>query len=190
MRRALALLTAVILLTGSGAFAQTLEGVSQEQIDAAFRDLSEVYGSPVVRVDQARAICNEEQYMFECAEIGKRHGLFPKEREKEVEAILDELKGQGVEELKSCGSTACIIEVATKIARDLSAENPSLARAIELTPQFVREKRAFVEAASEVGVDFDECRAMDPNTASVELLRGCAKLAKHESVERYIPEED
>lgn len=190
MKRLLTIVAATLFLVTGVAYAQMPEDISQEQIDAALRDLSEIYGSSVVRTDQARAICNQEQYMIECAEIGKRHSLFADEREEEVDAILDELKGKVVEELKQCGNTECLIEVATKIARDLIAENPSLAREVELTPQLVAEKRAIVETAREVGVNFDECRSMDPDTASVELLRACVRLARHEDMQRYIPEED
>ena len=39
------------------------DGVTEEQMNAAFKDLSVVYGAPVVRLDQAKAICNEEKYV-------------------------------------------------------------------------------------------------------------------------------
>ena len=178
-----------IIFAASFAFAQTSD-VSQETMDAALSELSDLYGSPVVRPDQARAICNEEQYMVECAQIGKKYGLFPKERELEVDALLIEFKGKVVQELKQCGSTECLIELATQIARQLSGKNPTLARDIDLTVQKVGEKQSIVDTARSIGVDIEECRAMDPDSASVELLRGCARLAKHERVRDYIPEEN
>ena len=181
-------LVALSLLTSSFVFAQ--EGPSEDSMQVALEDLSAIYGSPVVRVDQARAICNQEQYMVECANIGKKHGLFPKEREREVDAILSKVKGKVVDELKRCGDTDCLITVAARIARELSTANPTLAREVDLTPQDVQEKRSIIEASKSVGVDIDECRTMDPDTASVELLRSCAKLAKHESIQQYIPEEE
>ena len=172
------------------ASAQTLpEGTSQEQIDAALTDLSTVYGSPVVRIDQAKAICNQEQYFVECAEIGQKHDLFTEERAEQVDALLDELQGEAINELKQCSDVACLVEAATAIARRLSANNAALARTVELTPAKVGEKKAIVDTAKSLGVDFEACRTMDPEMAEVELLRGCARLARHENVEKYISEE-
>ncbi|MDO8624186.1 MAG: hypothetical protein Q7R54_02410 [bacterium] len=173
------------------AFAQTAlpEGVTQVQMDAALSDLSEVYGSPVVRVDQAKAICNEEQYLEDCAKIGQKHELFSEDRSEQVDAVLVELKGDSIEKLKQCSDVACLVEVATSMASRLNRNNPTIARAVELTPQKVGEKRGIVEAAASLGVDIEACRTMDPDTASIELLRGCARLAKHENVQKYIPEE-
>ena len=97
MKRITLLFGVSILLTATAAFAQTLpEGVTQAQMDAALSDLSALYGSPVVRVDQAKAICNQEQYLVDCAKIGQKHGLFPKERAEQVDTLLTELKGQSV----------------------------------------------------------------------------------------------
>lgn len=170
------------------AHAQALPpGVTQEQMDAALLELSEVYGSSVVRADQARAICNEEQYMLECAKIGKKHGLFPKEEIKRVDSVLATLKGDTVEKMKACESVECLVGVATSLAKEISSTNPELAKALDLTPKKVEEKRVIVETAKEIGVDFEECRAMDPDTASLELLRGCARLAKNERIREYIP---
>ncbi|OGG80508.1 hypothetical protein A3A39_00300 [Candidatus Kaiserbacteria bacterium RIFCSPLOWO2_01_FULL_54_13] len=177
----------LLVLSTSSVFAQ--EGPSEESMRAALEDLSAIYGSPVVRIDQASAICNQEQFMVECANIGKKHGLFPEEREQQVNSILLRLKGRVVDELKLCGDTECLINVATRIARELSAANPTLAREVDLTPQDVQDKRSIIEVSKSVGVDIEECRTMDPDTASVELLRACAKLAKHERIQQYIPEE-
>ena len=179
-----------LLLVAATAFAQTAlpEGVSQEQIDGALSDLSEVYGFPVVRVDQAKAICNEEQYLEDCAKIGQKHELFSEDRSEQVDAVLVELKGDSIEKLKQCSDVACLVEVASSIAGRLNKEHPAIARAVELTPQKVGEKRGIVEAAASLGVDIEACRTMDPDTASIELLRGCARLAKHENVQKYIPE--
>src|SRR3989338_2226616 len=109
MKRITLLFGVSILLTATAAFAQTLpEGVTQVQMDAALSDLSTLYGSPVTRVDQAKAICNQEQYFIECAQIGQKHGLFREERAEQVDALLTELKGGVVDELKQCGSTECL----------------------------------------------------------------------------------
>src|SRR3989344_1052480 len=172
------------------AFAQTAlpEGVTDAQMSSALEDLSAVYGAPVVRLDQAKAICNEEQYIVDCAEIGKKHDLFSDDRTKQVTALLTELKGETVEKLKQCEDVACLVDVAASLAGRLNSGNPSVARAVELTPQKVQEKRDIVNAAKSLGVDIEACRTMDPDTASIELLRGCARLAKHENVQKYVPQ--
>src|SRR3990167_10506505 len=133
MKRAL-LVLAVLLLAAQFASADTLPaGVSQAQMDAAMRELSSLYGSPVVRTDQAKAICNQEKYLVECAEIGRRNGLFPKERAAKVDALLDNLKGEMVGKLKACDSVECLVDVARSMSQNLSASNPTLARAVDLT---------------------------------------------------------
>ena len=192
MRKILALAWAIGVFGMAGvALAQTAlpDGVTEEQMNAAFKDLSAVYGAPVVRLDQAKAICNEEKYVTDCAQIGKKHDLFSDERTKQVDTLLTEFKGEAVEKLKQCSDAACLVEVATSIARRLNSGNPSVARAVELTPQKVGEKRTIVETAKSIGVDIEACRTMDPDTATVELLRSCARLAKHENVQKYIPQE-
>ncbi len=173
------------------AFAQTAlpEGVTEEQMNSAFKDLSSVYGAPVVRLDQAKAICNEEKYIVDCAEIGKRHELFPDERTKQVDALLSEFKGDAVEKMKACTDVACLVDVAMSIASRLGSRNPAVAKTVELTVEKVKEKRSIVETAKSIGVDFEACRTMDPETASVELLRSCARLAKHENVQKYVSQE-
>src|SRR3989338_8079994 len=171
------------------AFAQTGDdGVLQTQIDAALSELSTVYGSTVKRVDQAKAICNQEQYFVDCAEIGKRNNLFSKERVEQVDIILTEIKGKFVDELKQCIDVDCLINVATSIANRLNDENSSVAGKVGLTPQIIKEKRIIIDTAKSIGVDFEQCRTMDPDTASVELLRACARLAKHKDIQQYIPE--
>ena len=165
-----------------------LDGATEAQMNAALKDLSAVYGAPVVRIDQAKAICNEEKYVVDCAEIGKKHDLFSDARTKQVDTLLIEFKGEVVERMKRCEDATCLVEVAASIAGRLNSGNPSVARAMELTPQKVKEKKAIVDTAKSLGVNIEECRTMDPDTASIELLRGCARLAKHENVQKYIPQ--
>ncbi len=186
---ALVFALAAVLLAVQFASADTLPpGVSQAQIDAAMSELSKLYGSPVVRVDQAKAICNQEKFIVECAEIGRRNGLFPKERAAQVDALLDSIKGEVVSKLKECSSVECLVDVARSVSQNLSASNPSLARTVDLTPQKVDEKQVISDAAKSAGVDIRQCQTMDPDTASLELLRGCAKLAKNASIQKFIPE--
>ena len=183
--------TLLLMFGAAVAFAQTTdlpEGVTQAQIDGALEDISALYGSPVVRTDQARAICNEEQYFLACAEIGAKHDLFDADRAEQVDTLVAELKGDVADRIAECSTVECLMDVATSIARDLSRSNPSVARAVELTSQNVEAKQAIVDAAKELGVDFEACRTMDPETASVDLLRACARLAKDTRVQSHIPE--
>ena len=182
--------TLILMFGAAVAFAQTdlPEGVTQAQIEAALEDISALYGSPVVRTDQARAICNEEQYFLACAEIGTEHDLFDADRAEQVDTLVTELKGDVADRIAECSTVECLMDVATSIARDLSRSNPSVARAVELTSQNVEAKQAIVDAAKELGVDFEACRTMDPETASVDLLRACARLAKDTRVQQHIPE--
>src|SRR3989338_8416744 len=191
MRKILAAAVAIVAFGIAGtAFAQTAlpEGVTDAQMNSALKDLSAVYGAPVVRIDQAKAICNDEQYVVNCAEIGKKYDLFSDDRAKQVDTLLTEFKGEVVEKMKQCDSAACLVDVAASIASRLNSGNPSVARAVELTPQKVGEKQTIVEAAKSLGVDIEACRTMDPDTATIELLRGCARLAKHENVQKYVPQ--
>ena len=187
----LGIITVLAFIVSGIVFAQTseLDGVSQTQIDTALSELSSVYGSPITRTDQAKAICNQEQYFVDCAEIGKRNNLFSEERAEQVDIILTEIKGKFVNELKQCADIDCLINVATSIAKNLNNENSSVANKVELTPQIVKEKRAIVDTAKSIGVDFEQCRTMNPDTASIELLRGCARLAKHKDIQQYIPDD-
>ena len=191
MRKILAAAGTILAFGIAGiAFAQTAlpEGVTDAQMNSALKDLSAVYGTPVVRIDQAKAICNDEQYVVNCAEIGKKYDLFSDDRAKQVDTLLTEFKGEVVEKMKQCDSAACLVDVAASIASRLNSGNPSVARAVDLTPQKVNEKRTIVDTAKSLGVDIEACRTVDPDMASVELLRSCARLAKHENVQKYVPQ--
>jgi len=108
----------VVFSTVTFAFAQTssINGASQTQVDAALQDLSEIYGSPVVRVDQAKAICNDEQYFLACAEIGKNNNLFDEARAEQVDALVTELKGDVVNQITQCTNVECLVGVAIESA--------------------------------------------------------------------------
>ena len=115
MRKIFATVGTVLAFGIAGvAFAQTAlpEGVTDEQMNSALKDLSAVYGASVVRLDQAKAICNEEQYVVDCAEIGKKYDLFSDARTKQVDALLTEFKGEIVEKMKQCENVACLVDVA------------------------------------------------------------------------------
>ena len=167
--------------------AQLAEGVTQDQIDAALDDLSRVYGEEVTNQEQAREICNTDQYITDCAEIGKEHNLFPPEQIEQVDTILEEIKGSVAEQIKSCQNIECLVSVAEGLASRIAKKDPGLASEIDLTPKIVQEKKQIVEAAKSIGLTIDQCIEMDPDTASVEVLRGCAKLAREDRVKKYIP---
>ena len=169
--------------------AQLAEGVTQDQIDAALDDLSGLYGERVTTEEQAREICNLDKYVTDCAEIGKEHDLFPPEQIEQVDTLLDEIKGQVADQIKSCQSIECLVGVAEGLASRISRKDPTLASQVDLTPTIVREKKEIVEAAKKIGLTIDQCIEMDPDTAPVEVLRGCARLAKESKVQKYIPTE-
>mgnify|MGYP001610870486 CR=1 FL=1 len=167
--------------------AELAEGVTQEQVDAALKDLSQVYGQEVTNQAQAKDICNMDKYLADCAEIGKAHDLFSVEQTAQVNTILDEIKGQVADQIKSCQSIECLVGVAEGLALKISRKDSVLASQIDLTPTIVREKKEIVELAKSAGLTIDQCIEMDPDTASVELLRGCAKLSKENKVRKYVP---
>src|SRR3989338_6910375 len=94
-----------------------------------------------------------------------------------------------VNKLKACDSIECLVDVARSVSQNLSASNPALARTVDLTAQKVEERKVISDAAKSAGVDIRQCQTMDPDTASLDLLRGCAKLAKNKSIQRFIPED-
>ena len=151
------------------AFFNPATAQTEAQITAALEDLSQIYGEPITSEKQAAEICNLEQYLAECAEIGKRHQLFPPDELAQVDAFLEEFKGQIVQDLISCTSEACLFEVASKLAARIEANNPAIASQFEFTEAQVQAKQnvftAATEIARELGVNFEDCRSMDPNTA-------------------------
>src|SRR3989344_1996722 len=183
-----------ILMFGAGIFLVSAFFVFAQTIDTApsqavFDDLSKLTGQEVTRLEQAKAICNVEQFITGCAEIGKKHGLYTADEQKQVDSVLSELKGKIVDDLQKCSTEECLVTVASQLARSFSSKNPTLARQLDLTVAKVEEKKIIVETAKEIGITFEQCRTMDPETASVELLRSCARLAKASRIQRYIPED-
>lgn len=176
-----------LLIPAVFVFAQT-SGVSTNEA-AALQDLSQIAGQEITSTAQAKEICNLERFIADCAAIGKKHNLYKPEEIKTVNAVLAELKGKVVEDLKNCADEACLVDVANRVAKTIAAKNPTVAKQVDLTVAKVEEKRVIVNAAKEAGVGFRQCQAMDLDTASIDLLRACAKLAKDQRVIKYIPEE-
>ena len=170
------------------AYAQFPEGVTQEQIDAALSDLSDVYGQPVTSEDQAKEICNLDQYITQCADIGTRHNLFSEEEIIEVNFLLDEIRGDVADRMAACTNLECLMDVATDLANRISVTNPELASRFDLTEEVIESRREIIQAANEIGVSVDACIAMDPDTAPIDLLRACARLARDSRVAVYVPE--
>ncbi|MBI2056607.1 MAG: hypothetical protein HYT37_04520 [Candidatus Sungbacteria bacterium] len=162
---------------------------SQGNVDGALKDLSTIYGREVSNVTEAKEICNNEKYISDCAEIGKKHNLFPADEIKQVDAVLTELKGKVAEELKNCATEECLVDIATQLAKNLVQKNPTLARSLDLTPIKVDEKKVVVDAARQAGVNIQDCRNMDPDTAPIELLRACARLAKDTKVQKVLSQD-
>src|SRR3989344_2780632 len=166
-----------------------INSVQAASIDDALKDLGQATGESITTQEQAGEVCDSEKYFTVCAEIGKKYSLYSQAEVKQVDSLVSEIKGQIESELKRCQTTECLIEVAQKLSQKVSAKNPKLAEQAELTSKFVQKKQAIIEAAKELGVNYQQCRELDPDTASVELLRGCAKLAKDSRVKDNIPKE-
>ena len=164
--------------------------VTQEQINSAMKELSAATGQPVTTQEQAKAVCDQEKYFESCAGIGKKYGLYKADEVKQVDSLLSELKGRLTEDIKKCNDTQCLINVANQLAKKVTAKDPTLATQLELTPDKLGQKQAFIQAAKEAGVNFKDCQNLDPDSATVDLLRACARLAKDARVERFIPEAD
>ncbi len=175
----------VILLFGLSA-SLTLAQTSDSSKHAAFKDLSVLTGVEVLNNEQAKEACNLEKYLVGCAEIGKKHNLFDASEKKQVDVILSEFKGKVLDDLKACINEECLLGVANRIATSLNKKDSSLAKSLDLTSKKIEEKKDIILAAKEIGVNLNDCQAFDPDTASLELLRACAKLSKHESVKQQI----
>ncbi|OGZ70213.1 MAG: hypothetical protein A2904_00625 [Candidatus Staskawiczbacteria bacterium RIFCSPLOWO2_01_FULL_33_9] len=175
-------------------FAQTTSSDSQEtateeQITLALNDLSDIYGKPVENVKKAREICNSEQFIVRCAEIGKLHNLYKKEKLSQVNTILEQIKGEISAKLSQCTTAECFLDVAKQLSQKILEKNPQLATQLDLTVKKVEEKREVIEAAKEIGVELKACRTMDPNKASVDLLRACVRLSNDDRVGKFISNE-
>lgn len=162
----------------------------ENSISAALQDLSAATGQTITTKEQAAEICDQEKYFVTCAQIGKKYQLYKKDEVKDVDAFLNEIKGQIAEELAQCQDPECLVSVAQEFANKLAQKDPRLASKFDLTKQMVQKKKAIFQAAKELGVSFESCQQMDPDTAPVDLLRACAKLAKDSRVVKEVPEGD
>jgi len=179
-----------VLLASAFSFSLIAQAeVSEAQIQGAIQELSTLTGQNIASEDQAKDLCNKEQYLDVCADIGKKHNLYTQEEVKQVNAFLDEVKGKILEDIKSCPDEGCLIRVANELSRKMQTKNSTLATNLNLTAKLIDEKKSVIDAANEAGVSFRDCESMNPDTAPIELLRKCAKLSKDSRVQKYIPEE-
>ena len=178
-----------VFLASAVLFLSIANAAEEAQIQAAINDLSSATGQDITSKDQALELCNQEQYIDVCADIGKKHDLYTAEEIKHVDDFLSEIKGKILNDIKTCLDEECLVKVANELAQKLKTKNPKLATDFNLTAKIIEEKNSVVQAAKEVGLNFRDCEAMDPDTASIDLLRKCAKLAKDSRVQKYIPEE-
>ena len=162
----------------------------EARITSALKDLGTIYGQPVETVAEAQKICDTEKFLSDCAEIGKKYDLYTAEEEKKVDVILENIKTVGINDLKQCTTDECLIAVAKRLASEIGKKNPTLAGQLDLTAKKVAEIEKITLSSKEAGVGFKACREMDPDQATIELLRSCAKLAKHKDVEKYISKDD
>src|SRR3989338_431712 len=183
------LIVAGVFLASAILFSPLVGAAEEAQIKDAIKELRSVTGQAVTSEDQAKALCNQEQYLDVCADICKKYDLYTPEEIKSVDDFLVEVKGKILDDIKKCNSEECLVRVAGELAVKIKTKNPTLATDLNLTTKIVAEKQAVVQAAKEVGVNFKDCESMNPDTASVDLLRKCARLAKDTRVQKYIPEE-
>ncbi|MEK7624690.1 MAG: hypothetical protein AAB404_03170 [Patescibacteria group bacterium] len=186
------LIAGALLMPAIFVAAQTTDSTSSansaisENETMALQDLSQLTGQQIISVVQAREICNLEKFMADCADIGKKRNLYDPEEIKQVNAVLVELKGKIIEDLKNCVDENCLFKVANQLAQSVTKNNPGLAKQTDLTTKAIEGKKEIINAAQEAGVNFGNCQAMDPDTAPIELLRACAKLAKDTRVQKHI----
>lgn len=184
-----ALFVTGIFLVSAILFQTIAKAVEADQVEAAIKDLNSLTGQNIESEDQAKVFCNQEQYLDVCADIGKKYELYAPEELKQVDSFLSEVKGKILDDIKSCADEECLVRVATELATKIKTKNPTLATNLNLTTTIVAEKQSVLQAAKEAGVNFKDCEAIDPDTAPVDLLRKCARLAKDTRIQKYIPEE-
>src|SRR3989338_3822064 len=179
------LLVAGVFLASAFLFLSTAGAAEEAQIQAAIKDLNSTTGQNITSEVQAQALCNQEQYLDTCADIGKKHELYTPDQVKQVDDFLNEVKGKILNDIKTCSDEECLVRVAGELAQKLKSKNSTLATDFNLTAKIIEEKNTVVQAAKEAGINFSDCETMNPDTASIDLLRKCARLAKDSRVQNY-----
>ncbi|MDP3799816.1 MAG: hypothetical protein Q8Q90_00125, partial [bacterium] len=106
------LIIAVSIFLVSTILFSSIAAAEEAQIQAAIKELGSVTGQAVTSEDQAKDLCNREQYLDVCADIGKKHNLYTPEEVKSVDDFLGEVKGKILNDIKNCNSEECLIKVA------------------------------------------------------------------------------
>ena len=94
------LIAGALLIPAIFVFAQTDGSTISENETAALQDLSRLTGQQITSVIQAKEVCNLERFLTDCADIGKKNNLYEPEEIKQVNSILNELKGKILKILK------------------------------------------------------------------------------------------
>ena len=180
-------LIAVFLFFINGASAEESAVASptpgQDQIIGALKDLSLAVGHTVTTTKEAHDLCNQEQYLMICAEIGKKHKLYTAERVKQVDIVLEQLKGKIIEQLKGCKTRECLVEVANALSKRLTASNPTTAEKLNLTTKKIEEHKTALEKAKQTDAesaqrmtDFRAALASGSITCGDNTVGGCTKF--------------
>src|SRR3989338_290586 len=83
-----------VFLTSAFLFISLAQAAEEAQIQAAISDLNSATGQNITSQDQAKELCNQEQFLDVCANVGKRHDLYTSEEIKQVDDFLNEVKGK------------------------------------------------------------------------------------------------
>lgn len=159
-----------------------------DRVAGALKDLSLAVGHTITTTKEARAICNQDQYLTICAEIGKKHKLYSAERAKEVDVVLEQLKGKIMEQLKACTTSECLLNVANALSKKLTS-HPATAEKLNLTTKKIEEHKATVEKAKKAETDiaqkqadFKAALASGAITCGDNTVEGCTKFCMKTSV--------
>src|SRR3989344_4736219 len=145
-------IVAGVFLASAFMFLSLAQAAEEAQVQAAIEDLSSVTGQDITSEDQAMELCNREQYLDVCADIGKKHDLYTADEVAQVDSFLSEVKGQVLADIKACQDEECLIRVASQLAKKVQVNNPTLATNFKLTTTIVEQKNTVVQAAKEVGI--------------------------------------
>lgn len=158
------------------------------QVNSAMQELATAVGHPITTKKEAHEICDMDEYLTICAEIGKKHKLYSSERVKDVDSILENIKGTIIAQLKECKTQECLVKVADLLSKKLVVKNPKLAEKVNLSAKKIEEHKAVIQAAKDNGVTPEQCKSMMVASSSLDRLQGCAKFVKDARTQAQIPE--
>ncbi|MFA5987776.1 MAG: hypothetical protein WC797_03970 [Candidatus Paceibacterota bacterium] len=106
-----------------------------------------------------------------------------------VKGMADSYQGQVMSKLQEAKSPEEFEKAIIQAAQDLLAKDPTAAKKLGVESSVVKRAEKVAEAAVSAGVTVEECKVMDPETAPVEKMRACFKLAKDPSVQSFMPDQ-